>query len=383
MRYSHRPASISVGSPITYTLVYTNLGAAVAHQVTITDVMPAEINNASVISAGAIITPRAGSRFVWDVADLGHGKGGVITITALVSSTFAGTISNTAYVATETYEQNLGNNTTGPILTTVNVPDLRISKQGPANSTSSQAITYTLDYKNIGLATAHQVVITDLLPSELISASVTFSGAITPRVGSRYVWDVTDLAPGASGKITITAIVNSAFSGTLTNTATIASATYEQDMDNNTAGPVLTTVIQVPDLRISKQGPANSMSGSTITYTLDYKNIGFAVAHQVVITDLLPSELISASVTFSGAIITPRAGSRYAWDVADLAPGASGKITITAVVSSTFSGVLTNTAYIASATYEQNLDNNIAGPVLTQVKAPNQPKIYLPLVLKG
>ena len=47
------------------------------------------------------------------------------------------------------------------------------------------------------------------------------------------MWDVTDLAPGAGGVLTLTATVDAAYAGTLTNTAGIATSNFESDADHN------------------------------------------------------------------------------------------------------------------------------------------------------
>ncbi len=241
------------------------------------------------------------------------------------------------------------------------------------------SMTYTLTYSNAGPATAHHVVITDVLPAALISPTVTSSGAaITPRPGSRFVWDVADLAAGEGGTITIAAVVSPTFAGILSNTAVIATTAVETNTVNNAAGPVTTHVI-APDLRISKQGPVSVRTGDTITYTLAYSNAGTAPTYQVVITDDLPAGLLSPTVTSMGAAITLRPGSRFVWDVADLAPGAGGRITITAVLSPTYEGPLTNTVTIATATSEATRDNNTA-TVVTWVQ---RYRLYLPLVLRS
>jgi hypothetical protein len=65
------------------------------------------------------------------------------------------------------------------------------------------------------------------------------------------------------------------------------------------------------------------------------------------------------------------------WDVADLAPGEGGTITITAALDRTFGGVLTNRAAIANAIGEaRNGDNTDVWA--TSVKH----RVYLPLVLR-
>ncbi len=111
--------------------------------------------------------------------------------------------------------------------------DLSLRKQvtpaGPWQP--GQTITYTLSYSNTGSVIATNVVLTDTLPAALIAPAWTASDpAVTALPGTTYTWQLPDLAPGAGGMITITATLDPATPGgtTITNTATIATASYER-----------------------------------------------------------------------------------------------------------------------------------------------------------
>jgi uncharacterized repeat protein (TIGR01451 family) len=366
------------GDAVTYTLAYTNAGPGTAANVVITDVLPSGLLNPVVVSSGATITPRAGSRFVWDVADLGPGAGGSITLTAIVSPTFHGTLTNTAQIATTGVETATANNAAGPVMIQVDAPDLGIEKAGPDDAGAGDWVTYTLTYANTGSRLAQGVAITDPLASALTDAGVVSSGAvITPRAGSRYAWDVADLVPGGEGTITVTARISPTFQGVISNTAVIATSGVDVNPGNNRSAPVRTGV-DTPDLHIRKHGPADSYSYATVAYTLVYTNHGPAPARQVVITDVLPSVLRNPTVLSSGAVITQRAGSRFVWDVADLAPSVGGTITITARIDATFTDTLTNTATIATDAIEWAYENNVDRLVTTV----DRQVLYLPVVMR-
>ncbi len=146
--------------------------------------------------------------------------------------------------------------------------------------------------------------------------------------------------------------------------------------------PALRLAVLKADLGITKTvAPAGVVQpGDTVTYTLTYANAGPATAHHVVITDTLPEVLQDPTVASTGAVITPRVGSRLAWDVADLAAGEGGVITITAVVSPTAATVtIANTATITATAVETDTANNsstsriIANPYL----------LYLPIIIRS
>ncbi|NJN96401.1 MAG: S8 family serine peptidase [Anaerolineales bacterium] len=115
------PATATPGQPLTYTLAFSNAGNGSATGVVITDIILAEILSATVTSNGAAITPTGGSSFIWQVADLGPGQGGVITLTGIISPTInqGSIITNTAIISGTGPggEVDSGNNTS-----TVNVP---------------------------------------------------------------------------------------------------------------------------------------------------------------------------------------------------------------------------------------------------------------------
>jgi uncharacterized repeat protein (TIGR01451 family) len=136
------------------------------------------------------------------------------------------------------------------------------------------------------------------------------------------------------------------------------------------------------DLGITKKAsPSVTLNaGDTVTYTLTYTNAGPATAHHVIITDTLLTELISPTVLSTGAIITPHIGSRFVWDVENLAAGEGGIITITAAISPTFlSDTFSNTVTIATTSVESNLDNNTATATITMAIH----RYYSPIVLRA
>jgi uncharacterized repeat protein (TIGR01451 family) len=77
--------------------------------------------------------------------------------------------------------------------------------------------------------------------------------------------------------------------------------------------------------------------GDSISYTITYRNNSSSTATGVVISDPLSADLINAGYSSTGPTITPRGGTRYVWDVQNLAPGAEGTITITADVDPSLS----------------------------------------------
>ncbi|MBN1810401.1 MAG: DUF11 domain-containing protein [Anaerolineae bacterium] len=143
--------------------------------------------------------------------------------------------------------------------------------------------------------------------------------------------------------------------------------------------PALTLHVPAVDLRIVQSAdPASVLHpGDSITYTLTYSNAGPATARHVIITDLLPSALVSPVVTFSGAAIAWQVDHRFTWDVADLAEGEGGVITITAVVDVSFAGLFANTMVIDTTAVDADAANNTAVQWILVGES-----TYLPLIMK-
>lgn len=127
------------------------------------------------------------------------------------------------------------------------------------------------------------------------------------------------------------------------------------------------------DVSISKVvTPTQAAPGEAITYVLSFSNMDVLVTPGIVITDHIPISVTGTSVISSGVAITPRVGTRYVWDVANLAPGAGGVITITGTLSEPLAaGTFTNTATITASLLDLNPeDNESSAGVTVQNVAP-------------
>ncbi len=137
------------------------------------------------------------------------------------------------------------------------------------------------------------------------------------------------------------------------------------------------TPVQGPDVSIVKRAVgSNFRPGDPIAYTLTIANIGAGNASGIVIVDILPPEV--TDVSYSSTLpVVKAAGANYTWDLASLAAGASGTITINGTLSAGLSQGFTvvNTATI-SAPNDTNPANNSS-----RVTVPGH-KVYLPLVMR-
>jgi hypothetical protein len=98
------------GQMLTYTIAFTNAGPDLTHVAISDELHDALRGGSAVVSAGAHITLRAGTRYLWDAGPLAPGTGGTITIAAAVSETYSGPLTNTAAVVATTLDATAWDN---------------------------------------------------------------------------------------------------------------------------------------------------------------------------------------------------------------------------------------------------------------------------------
>jgi uncharacterized repeat protein (TIGR01451 family) len=135
---------------------------------------------------------------------------------------------------------------TGTLMSGAN---LGVVKTGPAAAQASETITYTINLFNTGTVTATSSVLTDTLPPEV--RFITYTTALTVNFSKpdaqTLVWDLGDVANGASGVITVQGVISSGLSiGTLlTNTVTASTTATETTTADNTSR-VVTLIGELP-----------------------------------------------------------------------------------------------------------------------------------------
>ena len=110
------------------------------------------------------------------------------------------------------------------------------------------------------------------------------------------------------------------------------------------------------DLVLSKTDSADPVTtGAAVTYTLGVINDGPDTAHQVFLTDTLPTDVMFDTVTSDQGMCYEASGT-VTCNLGDIASGQGVEVTI--VVTTTVAGVITNTAVVASDGVDLNPDDN-------------------------
>ncbi|MDB2365859.1 DUF11 domain-containing protein, partial [Luminiphilus sp.] len=192
----------------------------------------------------------------------------------------------------------------------------------PTYAGIGDAVTYTLRVVNDNPAAAPDLVVTDVLPAEVVncgSGCLSLSGSGASLSGNTLIWSNLDLGVGEaielSYGVTIPTVTNNT---ALENLASVRSTTGQSD--SNSARLVITAIAE---LGVTLDAPAGLQPDASGSVVITYQNTGTA-ATTATLTYLLPDKL---SVTDSaGASVS---GSTYTWSLGSLAAGGSGSKTLT------------------------------------------------------
>ena len=301
------------------------------------------------------MTNTTGSTWTFAVT-MAPGDTATATFSAVVSATDTADVVNTATITTGICT---GSNTCTSTVTNP-VPNFSVHKTDVPGDTQpvtpGATVPYTVTIHNTGDGAGH-AVITDTLPSNLTISGTpdcATSGAdtctVTNTTGGTWTFAVT-MAAGDSATVTFSAVVSATDTADVVNTATITTGPCNGD---NTCTSKVTN--PVPNFSVLKTDvPGNNQPvtpGATVPYTVAIHNTGDG-AGSAVITDTLPSNLTISGTpdcATSGAdtcTVTNTTGSTWTFAVT-MAAGDTATVTFSAVVSSTDTADVVNTAAVTT-----------------------------------
>ena len=276
----------------TYTITVTNSGTASTNAaVTVTDTLPVGLN-ATAINGGATWNCVLGTLTCTRNTVLTAGSSyPAITLTVTVANNAPASVTNSVSVSGGG-ETNTANDTaTDP--TTINHPDLTVTKSHAGNFTQGQVgATYTLTATNSGAAATNgsTVTVTDTLPVGLNATAISGSAPWSCVLGTLTCTRSDVLAAGASySPITVTVTVANNAPASVTNSVSVSGGGQLNTGNDTATDP--TTINQLPDMTITKSHVGNFTQGQVgATYTLTATNSGAAATNgsTVTVTDTLP-----------------------------------------------------------------------------------------------
>ncbi|WP_162527556.1 beta strand repeat-containing protein [Casimicrobium huifangae] len=370
------PTSIGVGGTSVLTITLTNNNAGVATlAANLVDTLPAGVTLANATFGGTCTGTKSG---VAGGNTVTYASGGTIpagapgscTITANVTSSTPGTVTNT--IAAGALQTNFGNNATAAtanLTVAANAPTVA-KAFAPASIAvgGTSVLTITLTNNNATAATLSAALV-DTLPAGVTLANATFGGTCTGTKsgvagGATVTYASGATIPGgAPGSCTITANVTSSTVGTVTNT--IAAGALQTSNGNNAAAATANLTVTANAPSVAKAfAPATIVSGGTsvLTITLSNNN-AVAATLSAALVDTLPSGVTLANATFGGTCAGAKSGVAGGTTVtyasgSTIPSGAPGTCTITANVTSSTPGTVTNT--IAAGALQTSVGNNAA-----------------------
>jgi len=362
------------GQSVTYTITASNAGPSAAPSATVADTFPASLTcNWTCVGAGGGTCTAAGSGNISDSVNLPAGGSVTYTASCNISAAATGSLSNTATVSGGgVSDTNAGNNSATDTDTLTPQADVSITKtDGAADEVPGTSVTYTIVASNAGPSTATGVTVADTFPAVLSGCSTTSvaAGGATGNDAGPFAGNLNDtgitLPPSATVTFTSTCNISAAATGTLANTATIASATTDPVPGNNSATDS-DTLSPSTDLSITKtDGVASEIPGTPVVYTIVASNAGPSVATGVSVSDTFAASLSGCSWTSvaAGGATGNNAGP-VSGNIAEtgMTFPVSGSVTYTATcnISGTATGTLVNTATVSSGTTDPAAGNNSA-----------------------
>ena len=385
---SATPSPVTAGSSMTYALTVVNQGPSNAANVVIGDPMPAGVTilpDGVTAPADGTCTVAANSASVsCSFASIPVGQSRIVTVNANVAAAAASgsSLVNTATITSsgtpDPDQSTWTASTTTPVVTSA---DLEIVKTSLGTGVvAGDTHGYQLSVTNNGPSVSRSVRVTDPLPAGTSLVSATFPGGTCAVSAGNLTCDLGDLTAGQSVPISLTlAVAKDQGDTTLTNRASVASATTTDPDTSNNSSAVSELVNARSDLAVTKViagGPI--VAGQPLVYSMTVSNLGVSDAVQVALDDPLPvnTTFTSATATNGGAcqlvpgdpLSTPPTKDLIHCVWATLAVGETRTVTLTLGVPATVPAgtIITNTATGTAPALDTNPSNDsatVAAPV--------------------
>jgi uncharacterized repeat protein (TIGR01451 family) len=230
------PDPVGFGSNLTYTLVVVNKGPDTAHQVQVSDPLPAGIvPNLYYATAGQCSW--TGGAVVCDIPALSSGEVTVVTIEGSVSG--LGVLTNAAAAAAaedDPYPQDNHDTVSTSVRTdSLEAADVAISKTGlPSQLLFNSNLTYRIGITNYGPGIAAGVVVTDAVPASVaFDAAASSPGWVTTNGVLTYWLGDVPLDGGTS--LVVAVSIQVPMTGVITNLAYVATSSLDTNLINNVA----------------------------------------------------------------------------------------------------------------------------------------------------
>ncbi len=358
------PATVDAGTQLTYTIIVTNNGPAKATDVRVLDALPESTSFVSATPSNNGVC-NTGVLCLLGTLDVNESVSVEIVVDVDPSLREGTVFANTASAFSEQL------NPPEPITATVETAitekvDVSVEKQDfPDPAAIGGSVRYELLVSNTGPSDAFDVVITDTLDMHTTFVQATLGYNCVENPAGVIECSIPVLPAGESRTIAIfvdIATVGLSDGDLITNTVVVTSDSFDTNPSNN-SDEITTTVLVGTDLSIAKMAADKVIAGEYLTYTIRVDNLGPSLAANVVVTDILPSAIVTSTVAFTPSVGTCNlVGSEVVCDLGAMSypPQSTEIITITGQVdpAAPLGQVLANTAQVDSDTFDFHTFNN-------------------------
>ncbi|MBT9558946.1 MAG: DUF11 domain-containing protein, partial [Myxococcales bacterium] len=407
--------TVVAGQTLVYTASWKNIGTRTSTGVVLSATVPASATyvvggdtpawtcpNGGV--AGSVCTLSLGDiPTVTANASAGQGtRTFTVVVAASVPESFSGVTSTLSITdaGVNPSELNTTNNQAEVTTPVKAAPDLALTAVASGGSVTVGTLqVYTFTYRNLGNALSKGVEVTVNVPNNATSnaaavSPTTWSCPDGSAAGTPCVFDVGDLAAGATGTVDFAVTVDSTLPRTVSNVVMTADlqddpgdpANVPEIVTSNNGASITTPVDKLPDLKVTMsatvQGGGAVQPGSIITYTLNYSNVGNQTAFVPVLTQTIP---VYTTFTPDGptSFVCSQGtggGKSCTLSLPNLAPFASGSATFRVTVDAALPAQATeivSTASIAGSGNDLNFTDNTASVTSSIGTAPDPALISL------
>lgn len=331
----------SFNEEITWTIVVTNNGPDVAHNILIKDLFSNSLIWIDDDSEGKY-NPKTGEL---KLDSLNVGDSFTLNIDCIVNGT--GDIQNNVTVKADEYDYNMVNNKDNVTIGVENSADVSIVKL-VSNPTPNykDLVTWTLIISNKGPDKANNIVVDEVLPEGLIFINYTATKGI-------YVddtWIMCCLENGEEVRLDILTRVNK--TGAITNIASIHADEYDYDLTNNEDNATINVPLAVDMEVIIQNNNSSPYFGESVNWIITIRNNGPDDATEVILNEILPEELILQDHS-----LLKGSFSDGKWSAGSLKVGESQVLNVTTVSNAL--GKLINNVNVESKEYDWNKLNNL------------------------
>ena len=318
------------GDLVAWTVTVTNNGPNIAHNVSISDMLP----------EGLVVISGKPNQFIESLGVLESVSFDYVT---LVNKT--GLIVNAVNVTSDEYDFNKSNNWDNCSIDVSPASDLGVVKSvNNSHPNYGDLITWTVVVTNYGPDICHNITVSDVLPEGL----VIISGTTDYFVESLCVLD--------SVSFDFVTLVNK--TGSFINNVNVNGSEFDYNLDNNNATCTV-NVSPACDLEIIKSvNDTNPNYLDNIKWIITLTNNGPDTASNVRVNEILPSSLKLISYDASKGYFEDNT-----WIIDELAINNQVYLEITTQVVQT--GNITNIVNVFSDEYDYNPSNNAANKTVS------------------